>query len=94
MQVPAECPQEIADLIEHCLSMEPKSRPSARAVFDVISKVQLAQEQQAAQDPWDANEGPPHLPFQEPQLSARPSIASLRQSDQHTGQGVAELPVV
>ena len=39
--------------------MDPQSRPSARDVFDVISKSQAAQEEQATQDPWDAEGGPP-----------------------------------
>ena len=39
--------------------MDPQARPSARDVFDVISEVQVALDKQAAQDPWDANEGPP-----------------------------------
>lgn len=56
MQVPLECPQEIADLVEGCLSMEPHVRPSARDVFDVISKVKTAQDQLAAQDPWQVEE--------------------------------------
>ena len=72
MQVPVECPQAIADLIEHCLSMEPQLRPSARDVFDVITKVQLDQEQQDAQDPWDASEGPPHIASQNPQPASVP----------------------
>ena len=59
VQAPAECPQAIGDLIELCLSMDPQSRPSARDVFDVISKSQAAQEEQATQDPWDAEGGPP-----------------------------------
>ena len=81
MQVPAECPQDIADLVEHCLSMEPQSRPSARDVFNVITTVQLAQEQQAAQDPWDANEGPPHLAAG----NSQPSAFSHANSLQHPG---------
>ena len=67
--------------------MEPKSRPSARAVFDVISKVQLAQEQRTAQDPWDTQEGPPLVSSQEPQLA--PKASSLHQSDQLTGQSAS-----
>ena len=46
--------------------MDPHSRPSARDVFDVISKVQGALDKQAAQDPWDADEGPP--PFVQQQV--------------------------
>lgn len=65
MQAPAECPQEIGDLIERCLSMEPHLRPSARDVFDVLSKVQAAQDEQTTQDPWDAKEGPPPFAHQE-----------------------------
>jgi len=67
--------------------MEPQRRPSARDVFDVISRVQLAQEQ-AAQDPWDANEGPPHVPSQpfQPVPATIPHAPSLRQADQHTDQ--------
>ena len=45
--------------------MEPHLRPSARDVFDVISKVQAAQEQLAAGNPWDAKEGPPLIAHQE-----------------------------
>lgn len=86
VKVPAECPQEIAELIDHCLSMEPQSRPSARDVFDVISKVQLAQDQQVAQDPWDANEGPPQFALQEPQPAPVLHAPSLQQPDQHSGQ--------
>ena len=56
MQVPLECPQEIADLVEGCLSMEPQLRPSARDVFDVISKVKTAQDHLAAQDPWQVED--------------------------------------
>jgi serine/threonine protein kinase len=85
MQVPAECPQDIADLVEHCLSMEPQSRPSARDVFNVITTVQLAQEQQAAQDPWDANEGPPHLAAGNSQPSAVSHANSLQQPGQQPG---------
>ena len=58
LQVPAECPQEIADLVEACLSMEPQVRPSARDVFDVISKVKAVQDQQATQDPWQVDDVP------------------------------------
>ena len=65
VQVPAECPQEIGDLVDRCLSMEPHLRPSARDVFDVISKVQAAQDQLATGDPWDAKEGPPLFAHQE-----------------------------
>lgn len=65
VQAPAECPQEIGDLIECCLSMEPHLRPSARDVFDVISRVQTAQDQQATGDPWSAKEGPPLFAHQE-----------------------------
>ena len=56
MQVPLECPQEIADLVEGCLSMDPHERPSARDVFDVISKVKTAQDQLTAQDPWQVED--------------------------------------
>lgn len=59
VQAPVECPQVIGDLIEDCLSMDPCSRPSARDVFDIISKAQAAQDEQATQDPWDSEEGPP-----------------------------------
>lgn len=65
VQAPVECPQEIGDLIDRCLSMEPHLRPSARDVFDVISKVQAAQEQLAAGNPWDAKEGPPLIAHEE-----------------------------
>ena len=44
--------------------MEPQSRPSARDIFDVISKVQIDLDKQAAQDPWDSNEGPPRVASQ------------------------------
>lgn len=91
MQVPAECPQDIADLVEHCLSMEPQSRPSARDVFNVITTVQLAQEQQAAQDPWDANEGPPHLAAGDSQFSAVSHANSLQQPG-HSRHQVAARP--
>lgn len=57
MQVPVECPQEIADLVEACLGMEPQTRPSARDAFDVISKAKTAQDQQSAQDPWQLDDG-------------------------------------
>ncbi len=89
MQVPAECPQDIADLVEHCLSMEPQSRPSARDVFNVITTVQLAQEQQAAQDPWDANEGPPHLATGKSQPSLVPRVDSLQQPGHSRHQAAA-----
>lgn len=92
MQVPVECPQAIADLIEHCLSMEPQLRPSARDVFDVITKVQLDQEQQAAQDSWDASEGPPRVASQSPQTPASVSQASsLQQFDHSIGQTASRL---
>ncbi|KAL3136950.1 hypothetical protein ABBQ32_006555 [Trebouxia sp. C0010 RCD-2024] len=52
IKAPVECPQAIGDLIELCLSMDPQTRPSARDVFDVISRTQAAQDEQAAQDPW------------------------------------------
>ena len=89
LQVPAECPQDIADLVEHCLSMEPQSRPSARDVFNVITTVQLAQEQQAAQDPWDANEGPPHLAAGNSQPSAVSHANSLQQPGHSRHQAAA-----
>lgn len=88
MQVPAECPQDIADLVEHCLSMEPQSRPSARDVFNVITTVQLAG-QQAAQDPWDANEGPPHLAAGDSQPSAVSHANSLQQPGHSRHQAAA-----
>ncbi len=89
MQVPAECPQDIADLVEHCLSMEPQSRPSARDVFNVITTVQLAQEQQAAQDPWDANEGPHHLAAGDSQPSAVSHAKRLQQPGHSRHQAAA-----
>jgi hypothetical protein len=36
--VPEECPQEIADLIQQCKLVEPKQRPSAKEVFEVLRK--------------------------------------------------------
>ena len=58
LQVPAECPQEIADLVDACLSMDPQLRPSARDVFDVISRVKNVQDEQATQDPWQFDHAP------------------------------------
>ena len=49
--------------------MEPHLRPSARDMFDVISKVRAAQEQLAT-DPWDATEGPPLFARQEAGLGS------------------------
>ena len=84
LQVPAECPQEIADLVEACLSMEPQVRPSARDVFDVISKVKAVQDQQATQDPWHVDDGP------------KTPLCSLHSQQQPAadaaGQGVAAQP--
>ena len=37
-RVPEECPQEIADLIQQCKLVEPKQRPSAKEVFEIIRK--------------------------------------------------------
>ena len=36
LKVPQECPQEIDDLINACLSEDPASRPSAREAYDVL----------------------------------------------------------
>ena len=36
-RVPAECPQEIEDLITACLSITPEERPTARQAFAAIS---------------------------------------------------------
>ncbi|DBA72728.1 TPA: hypothetical protein ACH3X2_010124 [Trebouxia sp. C0005] len=89
IKVPAECPQDIADLVEHCLSMEPQSRPSARDVFNVITTVQLAQEQQAAQDPWDAREGPPHVASGNSHPPPVPRVDSLQQPGHSRHQAAA-----
>lgn len=32
-QVPEECPQEVADLLEECMDRAPENRPSAQEVF-------------------------------------------------------------
>lgn len=34
--MPEECPQEIADLIQRCKLVDPKQRPSAKEVFEVL----------------------------------------------------------
>ena len=36
LQVPQECPAEINDLINACLSEDPINRPSAREAYDVL----------------------------------------------------------
>ena len=36
--MPEECPQEIADLIQQCKLVEPKQRPSAKEVFEILRK--------------------------------------------------------
>ncbi|CAL8471556.1 g11098 [Coccomyxa elongata] len=38
VQVPAECPASIAELIDDCLERPPEDRPSAREAFEVIKK--------------------------------------------------------
>lgn len=37
-RVPEECPQEIANLIQQCKAVDPKQRPSARDVFEVLKR--------------------------------------------------------
>lgn len=41
-RVPEECPQEIADLIQRCKLVDPKQRPSAKEVFEVLRQNCLA----------------------------------------------------
>ncbi|KAL3141044.1 hypothetical protein ABBQ32_005555 [Trebouxia sp. C0010 RCD-2024] len=38
IMVPEECPQEIANLIQQCKLVDPKQRPSAREVFEVLKR--------------------------------------------------------
>ncbi|DBA77294.1 TPA: hypothetical protein ACH3X2_000816 [Trebouxia sp. C0005] len=38
IMVPEECPQEIADLIQQCKLVDPKQRPSAKEVFEILRK--------------------------------------------------------
>ncbi len=35
-QVPEECPESIAELIDECLERPPEDRPSAKEAFEVI----------------------------------------------------------
>ena len=37
-RVPEECPLEIANLIQQCKLVDPKQRPSAREVFEVLKR--------------------------------------------------------
>ena len=37
-RVPEECPQEIEQLIQRCKLVDPKQRPSAREVFDILKR--------------------------------------------------------
>lgn len=37
--------------------MDPQMRPSARDVFDVISKLKCAQDQLVTEDPWQVEDG-------------------------------------
>ncbi len=37
VQVPEECPQAIADLVDTCLNESPAARPTAQQIFDIIS---------------------------------------------------------
>ncbi|DBA88396.1 TPA: hypothetical protein ACH3X2_004890 [Trebouxia sp. C0005] len=37
IQVPEECPQAIADLVDRCLNESPAARPTAQQIFDIIS---------------------------------------------------------
>ena len=37
VQVPEECPQVIADLVDTCLSESPAARPTAQEIYDIIS---------------------------------------------------------
>ena len=36
LKVPQECPAEVNDLINQCLSEDPVNRPSAREAYDVL----------------------------------------------------------
>lgn len=38
VQVPDECPQEIADLVDRCLDEVPEGRPSALEIYDIITQ--------------------------------------------------------
>ena len=38
VRVPIECPREIEELIEDCLSEEPEDRPDMKAVFERLKK--------------------------------------------------------
>ncbi len=37
VQVPEECPQAIAHLVDTCLNESPAARPTAQQIFDIIS---------------------------------------------------------
>lgn len=37
-RVPEECPQEIEQLIQQCKLVDPKKRPSAREVFNILKR--------------------------------------------------------
>lgn len=41
VEVPEECPHEIADLMHQCLSADPEKRPSANDLVAVLSKTRL-----------------------------------------------------
>lgn len=41
LEVPDECPQEIADLVDRCLDEIPESRPSALEVYNIITQSRL-----------------------------------------------------
>ena len=41
-RVPEECPAEVRDLIQHCLSLEPSQRPTAMQVYDRLHNSQKA----------------------------------------------------
>ena len=36
MQVPEECPQEVADVIDSCLLSDSEQRPSAKDVYNAL----------------------------------------------------------
>ena len=41
--VPEECPPEVDQLIQQCLSVEPTNRPSCKEIVEILARVESAQ---------------------------------------------------
>lgn len=48
LQVPAECPQAVADLCARCMAVDPAQRPSAREVMEELGEAAAAKQGSAS----------------------------------------------